>query len=155
MLARTCKLKLNNVEVGTTPMLIPSISSMLDRPDKLLETIKEIVNGPILISAYDYYYILQKKPKMLNFTDLIFLDSGGYECTKDRDDMGLATHNAKPKRWTRNMHKKVIGEWSPEIPTVVVSYDHPTVRNSIEKQMNDAASLFDQDDSRFLKEILT
>ena len=154
MLARITRLKLNNVEVGTTPMLIPSISSMLSRPDKLLETVREIINGPILISAYDYYYKLGKTPKILNFTDLIFLDSGGYECTKDRDDMGLATHNAKPKRWTRDMHKKVIREWSPEIPTVVVSYDHPNVRNSIEKQLNDAASIFEPDDHRFLKEIL-
>ena len=154
MLARATKLKLNNVEVGRTPMLIPSISSMLDRPDKLLDTVKEIVNGPILISAYDYYYSLRKNPKLLNFTDLIFLDSGGYECAKDRDDMGLITHNAKPKRWSRDMHRKVVKEWSSEIPTVVVSYDHPNLRNSIENQMNEAVSLFDQGDTSFLREIL-
>jgi hypothetical protein len=154
VLARSTKLKLNNIEVGTTPMLIPSISSTLDRPDKLLDTVKEIVNGPILISAYDYYYSLGKKPKLFNFTDLLFLDSGGYECAKERDDIGLITHNAKPKRWSRKMHKKVVREWSPEIPTVVVSYDHPNLRNSVENQMNEALSIFDHDETRFLKEVL-
>ncbi len=77
MLARKMKLKLNGLEVGTTPMLVPAFSSKANIDIcKTIETTSESINGPILISAYDVNYAEEFPP--ITFPDLIFLDSGGY-----------------------------------------------------------------------------
>ena len=57
MLTRKLKLTLDGLEVGKTPMLVPSISSRTNMDiSEILPIITETVYGPILISAYDWYY---------------------------------------------------------------------------------------------------
>jgi hypothetical protein len=156
MLARKLKLTLNGLEVGTTPMLVPSISSRINIDiSKTLETISETVYGPILISAYDYYWNSKlKRPKLnLMFPELIFLDSGGYECNKEKDvDIGL--YKPDPHKWEMEYYCEVMKEkWVSDIPTVLISFDKPSLRDPIDKQIERAKDLFKNKD-KFLKEIL-
>lgn len=152
MLARKMKLKLNAVEVGTTPMLVPSFSSKANIDiTKTLETMSETINGPILISAYDVHYA--KNFPQITFPDLIFLDSGGYECLKDKDASEIGFYNPEPFQWDSDMHFKIVHDWPKDIPTVVISYDHPSVRVSTEKQIENSKKFFRRIDN-VLKEIL-
>ncbi|MBE3122680.1 MAG: hypothetical protein IMZ58_10815 [Thermoplasmata archaeon] len=151
MLCRKLKLKLNNLEVGTTPMLLPSVSSKINLDvAKTLETISIIVDGPLLISAYDFYH---SNIPPISFPDLIFLDSGGYECNKDQEISDIGLYKPKHKKWKKRTYQKVIRKWSSKIPTVLISYDHPSIRLPISKQVEKANQIF-KEKNNFLKEIL-
>ena len=152
MLARKSKLFFNGLEVGTTPMLVPSISSRINlKYEETMKTIGAIVDGPFLVSAYDFYQ--SDKKVSITFPDLIFLDSGGYECNKDQDVSDSGLYNPKQKPWDRKLHLQTINKWKNKIPTVLISYDHPSERYPIIKQIELAKDLFKRR-KRFLKEIL-
>jgi len=154
MFVRNLKLSLNGLEVGTTPMLLPSISSRANLDiKKILKIMSGFVTGPILISAYDFYYHQNSKDLDVSFPDLIFLDSGGYECNKEKDISDIGLYKPESKKWSPTKYSDIIEKWSIEIPTVLTSYDHPSKRNPIKQQINNANNLFDGKD-RFLKEIL-
>lgn len=142
MLARKLKIAdKKGFEAGRTPMLVPSISSRvtLDIPE-ILDSVSEIVQGgPILLSAYDHECYTSNQ---LSFPSIIFLDSGGYECSRDKDVSEIGYYNYKPKSWTREMHSEVIDKWESPIPTVAVSYDHPNERMSTKAQIDDALLFF-------------
>ena len=154
MLERCLKLALNGLEVGETPLLLPSVSSRANLEiAKILETMSGFVNGPILISAYDFYYHPNPKSLDISFPDLIFLDSGGYECNKEQDISDIGLYKPESKDWDPSKYVDLISKWSVEIPTVLISYDHPSERKPIDQQINDANDLFDGKE-KFLKEIL-
>lgn len=156
MLTRKLKLTLKGLEVGTTPMLLPAISSRLNLPiQELLSQISDIVDGPFLISAYDYYYekYLYKHDISVSFSDLIFLDSGGYECNKDLGISNIGLYKTNHLEWNKDFHLLTIKEWPNDVPTVLISYDHPLVRDTISRQIENANDLFHGKDE-FLKEIL-
>ena len=153
MFARKIDLKFQSAKVGSTPMLIPSISSRANIPiKKILETIPSYVTGPLLISSYDLNYMNKDFPD-ISFPELVFLDSGGYEVAKEKEiaDIGLYKPNAK--EWNRELHKRTIGNWSNDIPTVLISFDHPNERKTILDQILQARELF-QNTPHFLKEFL-
>ena len=151
MLAKKLKLKINSLEVGTTPLLVPSMSSHINvEYNETIEALSAIVDGPMLISAYDYYYA---EGLSINYPDLIFLDSGGYECNKDKEISDSGFYKPQEIDWTRTIHAKVVNEWSNEIPTVVISYDHPSERYPIKGQIKLAKELFENKND-VIKEIL-
>ncbi|NMC59241.1 MAG: hypothetical protein GYA51_07660 [Candidatus Methanofastidiosa archaeon] len=151
MLSRKLKLTLNDVEVGNTPLLIPSFSSRVDMDVfNLIEALNESIKESILVSAYDIYYS-DKLPEI--FTELIFLDSGGYECAVDNNISELGYYRPEAHKWTLDNYLEVISKWPKDIPTVVISYDHPLERETIEEQVNKANELFNQTDN-VLKEFL-
>ena len=152
MLARKMKLKLNGSEVGTTPMLVPSFSSKanIDVRKKILN-MNEYITTPILISAYDVRHV--KNFPSITFPNMIFLDSGGYECLIEKDVSELGVYQPKALLWNRDEHLTILQNWKTNIPTVVISYDSPSERKSTEEQINDANDLFHGMDN-VLKEIL-
>lgn len=152
MLARRLKIRLDGIEVGTTPMLVPAVSSRLNlRMNQLLETLTEIVNGPFLISSFDLFHS-QKIPE-ISFPDLIFLDSGGYECNNYQDISEMGLSNPNTKGWNEEIHKNTIEKWNSQIPTAVISFDHPDIRQTIDKQAERALNLF-RDKAGILREFL-
>jgi len=152
MLARKMKLKLNGSEVGTTPMLVPAFSSKANMDIiKTIEIMKEYIYTPILISAYDVFYA-DNFPS-ITFPNLVFLDSGGYECLIEKDVSEIGFYQAEARSWDKNKHLEVLQNWPLDIPTVIISYDSPLVRKSTEDQINDANDLFHGRDN-VIKEIL-
>jgi hypothetical protein len=140
MLAKRRALALNGQEIERTPMLIPSFSSK-GFPDirKIIEYSSEIIEGVTLISAYDLHYGKINPP--FNFASLIFLDSGGYEASKETElsDFGDNEHVAKP--WNQAMHEAQLAKWQPTVPSVLISYDHPKERLSTREQIERAKAM--------------
>ena len=153
MLARKLNLRFQSVKVGSTPMLIPSISSRVNIPiKKILETIPSYFTGPLLISTYDLVYLKKDFPD-ISFPELIFLDSGGYEAGKEKEIADIGLYKPAAWKWSQDLHQKAISTWSDEIPTVLISFDHPNERKSILDQTQQARELF-QNNPQFLKEFL-
>lgn len=151
MLARKLKLQLDGLEVGETPMLIPSFSSRVNMDVyKIIEPMGESLNETILISAYDLCYSTDFP---IIDTDLIFIDSGGYECGIDNCISEIGYYRPEAFPWNQEKYLNVIKSWPNNVPTVLISYDHPTKRETIEKQVENAEGIFAQMDG-LLKEFL-
>ena len=140
MLAKRRSIKLNGVEVERTPLLVPSFSSK-GFPDvhKIIESCSELIEGVTLVSAYDLHYDKVYPP--LDFPSLIFLDSGGYEASKDAELSDLGDRDYQPKNWTQEMHECVLAKWQPSVPSVVISYDHPKARVGFAEQIERARKI--------------
>lgn len=140
-LARKLKLKLNGVEVGETPMLVPSFSSRTNiNVGGTIDMMRDVINGPILISAYDVCY--SKNFPDIEFPELIFLDSGGYECAIDSNISEIGYYNPESLSWTSEKYLEIIKCWKRTAPTVLISYDHPSKKETIENQLDAAKELF-------------
>lgn len=136
MLAGRRYLKLGGKEIERTPLLVPSFSSKgFPEIRKILETAEEFIEVPILVSAYDIFYSHISAP---DWPPLIFLDSGGYEASKDPDLSDLGEHDHTAETWSLEAYKKVIGNWQSSVPTVIISYDHPNERLPIKDQITRA-----------------
>jgi hypothetical protein len=76
MLAKRRALKLNGEEIERTPLLIPSFSSKgFPEVENIISYCSELIDGVILVSAYDLHYGKINPP--FDFPSLILLDSGG------------------------------------------------------------------------------
>ena len=153
MLCRTSTIQHRSSGVSvTTPLLIPSFSSKGfgrstkdDKSEigKILATAAEFVTDVFLISAYDVYYEHLPHPSKLECTpDLIFLDSGGYEISTDRDYSSVIDPLPQPLSWTTVNLASVFDNWPDQVPAVFVSYDHPDDRKPFADQVADARNLF-------------
>ena len=156
MLARRLGLKLDGMEVGTTPMLIPSVSSRVNIDlGRITQIIDGFFSGPFLISSYDVFY--SNNFPEITFPDLVFLDSGGYECYKDCEISDIGLYKPNPYVWNKSTHRKAIEKWlnrgATNIKTTLISYDHPTERMSVAQQINQSIELF-RDYDNVLREIL-
>ncbi|WP_210266360.1 hypothetical protein [Mesorhizobium sp. NZP2077] len=140
MLAQRRSLKLNGKEIERTPLLIPSFSSK-GFPDvqKIIEYSSEIIEGSTLVSAYDLHYKKINPP--FDFASLIFLDSGGYEASKDTELSDFGERDHFPKEWTPEMHEAQLKRWQPSVPSVIISYDHPKARLPIDQQIDRAKKM--------------
>jgi len=159
MLARRMKFQIEDLEIGSTPMLIPSLSSRANIDiNQSLEVIREIVKGPLLLSLYDVFYA-SPNLKEISFPDLIFLDSGGYECAKDCVVTEYGFYRPDPQIWNYNFYLAAMEKWKQiqkdqeQIPTIIVSYDHPLEKMPIQVQITKAKETFDTQEN-VLKEIL-
>jgi hypothetical protein len=152
MLAKRRSLRLDGGEVQRTPLLVPSFSSK-GFPDvsKIIKTMEEVIEGTILVSAYDLHH--KKISPPFDFPSLIFLDSGGYEASKSAElsDFGESDH--RPQEWTQDMHEAVLAGWKPPVPTVLISYDHPKERLPVLEQIHRAKRMA-PDRVGILREIL-
>lgn len=152
MLAKRRAIKLAGQEVARTPLLVPSFSSKgFPEVAHIVDYMSEVIDGATLISAYDLHYKELEPP--FNFPSLIFLDSGGYEASKDTDlsEFGEKEHRARP--WTREMHEDVLKTWKPTVPSFLINYDHPKERLSLRDQVERAKSMCPAKKG-FLREIL-
>jgi len=154
MLAR--KLPINSdkwgEDIASTPMLVPSLSSRVNIDyRKTLDVLSEVITGPFLLSAYDFHYTNQF-PK-ITFSELVFLDSGGYEAAIEKEVSEFGLYKPDPRDWNQQMHLEAVQRWDDDIPTVIISYDHPSERVSLERQIEHANNLFSQK-SGIIKEIL-
>jgi hypothetical protein len=140
MLARRRALRLNGREVERTPLLVPSFSSK-GFPDvrEIIEYSSEIIEGPMLVSAYDLHYKKIEPP--FDFASLLFLDSGGYEASKDAELSDFGDKEHVPKDWSQEMHEAVLAAWRPNVPSVIISYDHPKSKLSVKDQIARAGAM--------------
>jgi hypothetical protein len=142
----------NGREIDRTPLLIPSFSSKgFPDIDKIIKYSSELIDGVTLISAYDLHYGKIKPP--FDFPSLIFLDSGGYEASKDAELSDFGEREHVPKPWSQDMHEAQLADWQPSVPSVLISYDHPKERLPIRAQIERAKAMAPGREG-FLREIL-
>lgn len=152
MLAQRRSICLNGAEIVRTPLLVPSFSSK-GFPDikNIFIICEQVITESLLVSAYDVIDKLYELP--ITSAEVIFLDSGGYECSKDTEftELGYTVH--QPKEWRKEEHLSVINSWPVDTPTVIISYDHPKKRCDIKTQIDNARDLFNNR-INIVKEIL-
>ncbi|MGB9365062.1 MAG: hypothetical protein WCE79_03520 [Xanthobacteraceae bacterium] len=140
MLAKRRNLKVGQAPPVSTPLLLPSFSSKgFPRVAATLKAMEEYISDEVLVSAYDLHYRFIKPP--FDFASTIFLDSGGYEASKDSELSETFEGEHIPKGWTAELYAKVVKAWSSNSPTVFVSFDHPRDRLSIADQIERAKKL--------------
>lgn len=152
MLAKRRGLYRGSNEVLRTPLLLPSFSSKgFPEVQTILDTTSEVIDGEILVSAYDVFYEHIKEP--FDFAQSIFLDSGGYEASQDVELSEIKHRDYEPAAWTLKQYQQVINSWKSTSPTVFVSYDHPNDRVSTADQIDRAENTLPTSDNYF-REIL-
>jgi hypothetical protein len=140
VLARRRALRLNGKEIERTPLLVPSFSSKgFPEIRKIIEYSSEIIEGPMLVSAYDLHYGMIETP--FDFASLLFLDSGGYEASKDAELSDFGDKDHIPRCWSQEMHEAALANWKPSVPSVIISYDHPKAKLSIKEQVARAEAM--------------
>ena len=130
------------IETIETPLLVPAFSSRADpHIQTILKFAKPYIVDPILISAYDVYY--KRSLKNITCPDAIFLDSGGYECSKRFDISEVYYLKDKPKKWNIKLYGEVlINIWPHNIPTIAICYDYNKKGMSINEQISSAKNFF-------------
>jgi len=130
-----------------TPLLVPSFSSKgFPEVKKIIAYTGEIIFDQTLASAYDIHHKLVTK-RSLNFspTQPLFLDSGGYESSKDQDLSDLNKQGQmRSMKWSKDRHQKFLDDWKFNRPTVVVSFDSPRSRMPLSRQVERANKLFER-----------
>jgi hypothetical protein len=151
-LIRTSTIRHKSSDVSLkTPLLIPSFSSKgfarskrdgKSEIGKILAASSEFLTEAFLISAYDVYYGDIPRPEELpSKPDLIFLDSGGYEISTDRDYSSVIDPLPAPNDWDTGKLTSVLDAWPDQIPVVIVSYDTPDERHLFVDQVKIARKL--------------
>ena len=133
-------------------MLIPSFSSKgfgkskkngKSEISKILTLSGEFLTEYYLISAYDIFYGHIPKPQELPYKpELIFLDSGGYEVSTDKDYSSVIDPVPAPEPWDLQKWESIVNSWPDDIPVIIVSYDHHNERMSFINQVNNARKRF-------------
>lgn len=156
MLARSHRLvHPSGIEVET-PLLVPSFSSKgfsfkkkqsKDDPDvsevvDALEFSKEFLTESILISAYDIYHQHITFKEQDIFTEVTFIDSGGYETGAGFDMATTTKYNYDLKQWDKIQLEEVLSVWPKHKSAIVVSYDHGNRKIPLIKQIANAEALF-------------
>ena len=142
MLAKRRSLNLNGQQIERTPLLVPSFSSKgFPEVASIIEYCSELIDNVMLVSAYDLHYEKIKPP--FDFASLIFLDSGGYEASKDAKLSDYGDKEHFPKEWSRDFYEAQINAWNtgPNTTSVIVSYDHPKERLEVRAQIDRAAAM--------------
>lgn len=76
-----------------------------------------------LVSAYDLYYDYIN-PLEIYESDILFVDSGGYERDQEHDLSNVYSGKYTPEKWTEEMHLEEIKKVDLLGNIVLVNYDH-------------------------------
>ena len=148
MLYRTSKLTHPASGVSLeTPLLVPSFSSKAfgfthggePAVHRVLNAAQEFITRTCLVSAYDVHYgYVPQPPDLAISADLMFLDSGGYEVSDDRDLSAVEKPVHRPEEWDAAKLRTIWDRWPASLPVVLVSYDHSNHRRPVTEQLRDA-----------------
>lgn len=122
MIAARRTLRVGETASIATPLLLPSFSSKgFPKVRDIMRVTEEYISDEILVSAYDLHYNLVNRD--YDFASAIFLDSGGYEASKDTELSEIYEGEYLPRNWTPDLHAAIVSEWTRNVPTIFVSYD--------------------------------
>ena len=119
----------------TTPMLVPSYSSRGFPVGSIFELLSPYTTSTCLISAYDIYHRLLPR-RALFASDLVFVDSGGYE--------GYASSElSRPASWSLRAYRRVLRQLEERTTIVPVTFDYEN-RRPTAKQFGASARLIEK-----------
>lgn len=158
MLARSTTISHPSGQRIDTPLLVPSFSSKglgnaADGGSELSEIMKvaeQFLTDSMLVSAYDIHHKHLDVPTSA-LTDIIYVDSGGYE-TSDFQDLSAAYSNrVEPKEWDEQTLYKVLDAWPSFAPAIFVTYDDVDKPQSLGEQIDRARKMV----ARYPEQLIT
>ena len=144
-LARSLQLSIRGAQLKLeTPILVPSFSSKaLVDVEAIFANLQPFITESFLVSAYDIFHHGIELPNGAP-AEVLFLDSGGYEVSKDHDRMEPLYGMPLSSSWDLNDYKDVLRNTDTIMPTFATSFDHPNARQPLLEQIEDAVSLFQE-----------
>lgn len=139
-LEQICKIRNIKSDYIKTPMVVPSFSSKgfidIDNIHRMLN--KYIINSK-LISAYDLYYKNISSEDIYG-SEILFLDSGGYESKNYFQTSNIFISEYKTLEWNENKYEDVIRNIKPISDIIIINYDFE--KDKTENQILFAQRLF-------------
>lgn len=141
-----CKSRQISIIDVPTPLIVPSFSSRgFPEVKNIYTSVKDYISNVSLISAYDIYYEMQEVD--IYASDIIFIDSGGYETqaitlTATSDDVYANRDSVSVRPWSRELHQSVLNNLQSLSQLVLISYDNWNNHQSTLSQIATAKSLF-------------
>jgi hypothetical protein len=137
-----CYLKWQLSDCQTYPLLIPSFSSRgFPSIGKIHSSLSTYLSQATLISAYDIYYNYLDIENIY-ISDLLIIDSGGYEAKLVQDPLEAYFDDRKAKIWNEEFYTSVLKSIEPLSDIIIVSYDSEPAPLDI--QFEKADKLFGQ-----------
>lgn len=134
-----------------TPLLLPSFSSRgFPQLSDIHRESSQYITDCSLVSAYDLYYGYLDY-EQIYASDVLFIDSGGYEALPDEDPVRGYCDARRARRWTLNMHVETLQKLSPASNVCVVSFDSGPA--AVEQQL-EYARLIANVNPRFAVDVL-
>lgn len=139
--SEACKRRTISVAEVRTPLLVPSFSSrgFPDISGIHLSTSDEVFEAS-LVSAYDISYGFLAGQDIY-CSDVLFIDSGGYEAKLTYDPEEVYNHDRRGRPWSLEDYRTVLDRLSPLSQPVMVSFDHADPR-PLMVQAEEARTLF-------------
>lgn len=136
----------------TTPLLIPSFSSKdfkfkdkykYSENEGIISYCSELLTESMLVSAYDIKHNYTPPIQNLKFTDILLIDSGGYETSEVEDLSGTAKYIYPFKEWSYSDLCEVIDLVPPDKAVIIVNFDKLSLNKAFEEQISEAIKFFD------------
>lgn len=140
-----------NGSIVRTPILVPSFSSRVKEIGAIFDATRQFIDGPFLVSLYDVAKKQLQAP--FDFAAPVFLDSGGYEISRESDLSDVGDENERNSEWTSSEYQDEVKKWNSPGETVFISYDHPKKRYPIAEQIKHAAAI-QLPDGPYVRELL-
>jgi hypothetical protein len=149
MLARSSRLKHPFGNAVVTPILVPSFSSKgfghgpggATGVGHIWTIAQEYLTDCMLLSAYDIYNN-NIEPPVSAVTELVIVDSGGYETSPTHDLSTVYLDPVTETDWAVEPVMQVYDHWPHHIPAILVSHDYYKIRKPTADQVSDARALF-------------
>jgi hypothetical protein len=141
-----------------TPLLVPSFSSkgfalqnqkikgksrrVSELYNVLKEPVQELLHESLLVSAYDLYHGLIPNLNEIGCTEIVFIDSGGYETSQVYDLSGINKTTHEILDWDEEKLVKTIVQCPEEASMIAVNFDHGNIRVSFSDQIRAADKYF-------------
>ncbi|SFF72581.1 hypothetical protein SAMN05216353_10712 [Halobacillus alkaliphilus] len=139
------KIKKTNMN---SPLIVPSFSSKgFTDVSKIHTYVRDYITDACLVSAYDLYHDQDEQIPLADsdiyISDVLFIDSGGYERDQDTELSEIYNKEYKPKKWNEDLHLKVVNQLEELTKIVIVNYDSE-IRKPTKDQMSQAENLFNK-----------
>ncbi|KMY19140.1 hypothetical protein NSS78_03160 [Bacillus sp. FSL W8-0920] len=107
-----------------TPLIVPSFSSKgFPYVKDLYNYIKPKLTDVSLISAFDLYYKFIDENDIFP-SEILFIDSGGYERNKEHDISDIYNESYIPSKWDETLYYSLIKNLKYPYQKVLVNYDY-------------------------------
>lgn len=123
-LSEVCKPRTIKPHELGTPMLVPSFSSRAARDVMgIFDDVRNHITEVSLVSAYDMHYARLRREEIYA-SDLLFIDSGGYECKVELQEDIEAYHSfLEPRPWNHELYSSAVSHVEELSQVILVTYD--------------------------------
>jgi hypothetical protein len=153
MLARRGSLNLRNGDVIDLPRLVPAFTSKgfplfkkkYSEATRALEHANPFLTDSFLLSAYDIHHgHLIRPDRFYKNTELLFVDSGGYELAAGYDSTEPNQGESRHKPFHSDDYRRVLRKLPKHLPIVITNPDWESVGNPVHDQVLAAQKFFNE-----------